>query len=235
MTRRVGILGGTFDPIHRGHIDLGLAAQSSLALTSVLVVPSNAPSYRPAPKASTFHRFAMAALAVAGRLGWQVSDIELSEDEPSYTSATLGRLRERGYNSAELFFLAGADAFSEIGMWRDYPNFLDGAHFGVVSRPGWPADRLRQTLPSLSTRMRAPDEWLETEGASIILIDAQTADVSATAIRRRCAEGLSIAEMVPPAVQQHLEQHGLYRSAISNRRARDHTTNPAVGRLHDEG
>jgi len=234
MTRRVGILGGTFDPIHRGHLDLGLAAQASLALTSVWVVPSNVSSYRPAPVASRFHRFAMTAIAVAGRPHWQVSDIEISEEGRSYTSETLGRLHGRGYGPEELFFLVGADAFSEIGTWKDYPSFLDGAHFAVVSRPGWPAGRLRETLPALSTRMRTPGDWFDAGGTGVILIDAQTTDVSSTAIRRRRENGLSVADMVPPGVQQHIEQHGLYTSAIFDRPGRDGTANWAAGGLHGE-
>lgn len=232
MTRRIGILGGTFDPVHCGHIDLGAAAQSALDLTSVLVIPSNVPPHRPAPVASSFHRFAMVALAISGRHGWQASDLELSEETQSYTATTLRRFHQRGCGAVELFFVIGADAFSEIAIWKDYPGLLDSAHFAVVSRPGWPVDRLRQTLPSLSRGMRTPGNWLEQPGPCIILIDAQTADVSATAIRNRCLEGLSVADMVPPGVRQHLEQHGLYASTASDRRGRDGLTNPAADRLH---
>jgi nicotinate-nucleotide adenylyltransferase len=234
MTRRVGILGGTFDPIHRGHVDLGVEAQSALDLTSLLVIPSNVPPHRPAPTASSFHRFAMVALAVAGRPGWQASDIELCEEAQSYTSTTLRRLNERGYEPGELVFVIGADAFADIGSWKDFPGILEGAHFAVVSRPGWPVDRLRQTLAALSPRMRTKGDWLERAGPWIILIDAHTSNVSATAIRGRCAEGLSVADMVPPGVRQHLEQHGLYTSTASDRRGRDRLTNPAAGRLHGQ-
>ncbi len=233
-TRRVGILGGTFDPIHQGHVDLGMAAQSSLALTSVLVVPSNRPPYRPAPLASGLHRFAMAALAVAGRPGWQVSDIELAEDVRTYTSETLIRLHALGYEPRELFFLTGADAFSEIAAWKGYPGLLDSAHFVAVSRPGRPVDQLRSTLPSLSTRMRTTDTWQDGARTWIILIDAPTADVSATAVRDRCRQGLSVAGMVPPGVRQHLEQHRLYDPEIPDRHERDQAPNPAAGRLHGQ-
>ncbi len=205
MTRRLGILGGTFDPIHVGHIDLASAAQEALDLTSVTIIPANVPPHRSRPVASAFHRFAMIALALADRPAWMASDVELLDASTSYTSMTLQRLHGEGYQPSELFFLIGADAFSEIGTWKDYPAILDMAHFAVVSRPGMPIDRLRQALPALATRFREPGDQ-----PSIVLIDAPTADVSSTAIRQRRAAGLSIDTLVPPLVRQHVERHGLY-------------------------
>src|SRR5262245_47463820 len=146
MIRRVGILGGTFDPIHCGHLDLGQAAHQALQLTSMLVTPAHIPPHRPRPSVSAYHRFAMTAIAVSGRTGWQASDLELSQQALSYTAATLTRLHEQGYDASELFFVVGADAFAEIRLWNDYPNLLDGAHFAVVSRPGFPVHALREQL-----------------------------------------------------------------------------------------
>jgi nicotinate-nucleotide adenylyltransferase len=233
MTRRLGILGGTFDPIHRGHLDLVAAAEAALALTEIAVIPLNVPPHRPAPVASSFHRFAMAAIAVAGRAGWQVSDLELTEPGPSYTTETLRRLHARGYRASELFFLIGADAFTDIGLWKDYPGILERANFAVVSRPGWPVAQLPDTLPVLAPRMRSPQEP-STSDTSIILIEADTADVSATATRQRCAEGRSITGMVTDGVRQHIEQHALYAPSASNRRELDTSIIPAAGRLHGE-
>jgi nicotinate-nucleotide adenylyltransferase len=196
--RRIGILGGTFDPIHCGHIDVARAAEEALGLTRVFVITSNVPPHRPDPVASSYHRFAMVALAVSSRSTWYASDIELRSDAPSYTSTTLRRFRDEGYAASELFFVIGADAFADIEAWRDYPAILELAQFAVVSRPGFPAGALRGRLPSLADR--------------ILVIDAPTADVSSTVIRQRIASGDSIAGLVPPAVQQHIERHGLYAS-----------------------
>lgn len=234
-TRRIGILGGTFDPIHRGHTDVAQAACDALVLTHVLVIPANIPPHRPQPFASSYHRFAMAALAVSGRQGWSVSDLELRTEAPSYTSTTLGRFHGRGYLATELFFLIGADAFADIGAWRDYPQILDAAHFVVVSRPGFPAGQLPQRLPLLTSRMAwAPLQELMNRGPSIILIDAETADVSSTAIRRCRAENQSITGMVDPGVQQHVEQHGLYTPMTPGRRRSDGQPIPPAGRLHGQ-
>jgi nicotinate-nucleotide adenylyltransferase len=217
--RRIGLLGGTFDPIHAGHIDLAASAAATLGLSQVVVIPANVPPHRPRPFTSRFHRFAMVALAVAGRVGWRVSDLELRHESPSYTVTTLLRFHERGYRPDELFFLIGADAFVDIGSWRDYPAILDRAHFVVVSRPRCPVTVMRERLPVLASRMIDGSPGMEPPSApAIILIDAATADVSSTAIRTRLERGETTDGMMDPRVQQHIVQHGLYRSSTSERR-----------------
>jgi nicotinate-nucleotide adenylyltransferase len=241
--RRIGILGGTFDPIHTGHIALANAAQERLGLTRLILVPSHTPPHRPRPLASGFHRFAMVALTVAGRANWQSSDIELSIEGRSFTTDTIRLFLDQGFHPSELFFIIGADAFAEIATWKDYPDLLDRAHFAVVSRPGHPATDSPLRLPQLADRMRSGpfddafdralvDSWRQPP--VIILIDAPTPDVSATAIRRRCAEGAPIAGLVDPRVQQHIEQHGLYTSIGPGRWADDDADIPAAGRMHGQ-
>lgn len=230
--RRIGLLGGTFDPIHMGHLDVGRVAQSTLGLQEVLVIPANVPPHRPKPHTSSFHRFAMVALAVAGREGWRASDVELRHEAPSYTITTLRRFHERGYAPTELYFLIGADAFADITKWREYPRLLDHAHFAVVSRPGCPVDALPERLPALATRMVRPGA--EPSAPSIFLIDGVTADVSSTAIRQRLAVGEHAEGMVDPRVLHHIEQHGLYRAFTTERRGVAVTPPAAAGRLHGQ-
>jgi nicotinate-nucleotide adenylyltransferase len=217
--RRIGILGGTFDPIHCGHLDIGLAAQRALDLTEVDVIPAHVPPHRPQPAASSYHRFAMVALAVAHRRHWKASDLELRSDDRSYTTTTLHKFGGRGYMPSELFFIIGADAFAEIGYWRDYPAILDLANFAVVSRPAFPVSGLVEGLPDLAARMMRV-EFVDRvlDRPTIVLIDAVTADVSSTAIRSLRAAGQSISGLVPPGVQQHIDQHGLYASTTRERR-----------------
>jgi nicotinate-nucleotide adenylyltransferase len=235
-TRRIGILGGTFDPIHLGHLDVGAAAESALALTEVIVVTANIPPHRPDPAASSYHRFAMVALAVNGRERWRASDLELERPSRSYTTGTLQSFHDLGFSPGELFFLIGADAFAEIETWKDFPAFLDRAHFAVVSRPGYPVAELRDRLPKLAGRMIGPSDSVAQvmTSTSIFLIDAATADVSGTAIRQRCATGGSIAEMVPPMVREHIERHGLYSSASPRNAAVDFARTQTAGRLHGQ-
>lgn len=233
MSRRVGILGGTFDPIHTGHLDLGIVAQTLLTLTRVYVIPARVPPHRPQPMASSFHRFAMVALAVANRRGWRASDLELqSSEQPSYTTMTLQKLHEQGFAPSELFFIIGADAFAEIETWRDYPTILDRSHFAAVSRPGCSVEDLPRLLPRLRRRMiRPPVGAIDQRDPAIILIDERTADVSSTTIRERRANGESISGLVDLGVEQHIEQHGLY---IPNIAGRSDGSDPPAGRLHGE-
>ena len=233
--RRVGILGGTFDPIHWGHLDLADVAASELGLTRLFVITANVPPHRPQPLASAFHRFAMVSIALLDRPDWCAADLELRHAAPSFTSRTLDLFRDRGYVSSELFFIIGADAFAEIETWRDYPRILDAAHFAVVSRPGFSVKDLPRRLPSLANRMaRPPIDDVAQIDPLVILIEAPTADVSSTAIRERLASGESIAGLVPPRVQQHIDHHGLYSSMTPGRRRADAPRVPAAGRLHDE-
>lgn len=235
MPRRIGLLGGTFDPVHMGHLDLAAVAHAALDLTQVFVIPASLSPHRPKPLTSTFHRFAMVALAVAGRRDWRVSDVELRHEPPSYTSVTLRRFHERAYPPTELFFLIGADAFLQVPTWRDYPGLLDDAHFVVVSRPGHSVATLAEQMPTLASRMVhvTPGMTLP-DTPSILLIDAQTADVSSTAIRTRLATGETIEGMVDPRVRQHIEQHGLYSSPLPDRRRSSPLAHPAAGRLHGQ-
>jgi nicotinate-nucleotide adenylyltransferase len=211
MTRRIGILGGSFDPIHRGHVDLAEAAQQRLGLTSVFVIPANVPPHR----------------------DWRATDLELRSTEPSYTTSTLQRFHERAYQPSELFFLIGGDAFAEIALWKDYPQILDATNFVVVSRPGCRVSEMRDRLPNLASRMvEADSDRVGRREPVIILIDVTTADVSSTAIRKMRSRGESITGMVDPGVEQHIEQHGLYSATIPGRRGSDRASNEAAGRLH---
>ena len=229
--RRLGILGGTFDPIHCGHLDLGRAAASALGLTEIVVMTANIPPHRPQPQTSSYHRFAMVALAVAGCEHWHASDLELVAASPSFTTGTLQRFRDRGYAATEMFFIIGTDAFVDIESWKDFPAILDRSHFAVVSRPGLSLQEMSKRLPALAPRMAAPADVGARATASIFLIDALTADVSATAIRRRVASGEPITGLVPPAVRQHIEQHALYSAPFV-----DTDTHHAsqAGRLHGQ-
>lgn len=200
---RVGILGGTFDPIHVGHLEAASAAKQALALDSVLLLPSRTPPHRSTePRASVFHRFAMAALAAA-ECGMHVSDLEVRREGPSYTALTLEALHRDGFAPAQLFFITGSDAFAEVATWYDYPRILQLANFAVVSRPGAPrAADLVRNLPS-----PIPDR------PTVYSVEAATPDVSSTEIRRRAGAGESIDGLVPSSVAGHIRRHNLYLPA----------------------
>jgi nicotinate-nucleotide adenylyltransferase len=175
---RIGILGGTLDPIHCGHLAAAAAARDTFDLPRVLVIPSHVPPHRPVqPVASPYHRFAMAALAVSGMPRVEACDDELRAEGPSYTADTLERLHRRGYGPSQIFFVTGADAFAEIATWKRYPEVLDLAHFVVVSRPGYAIDALAERLSDLRERMRPAAAPARTDGGTLIfLLQAPTLD-----------------------------------------------------------
>jgi nicotinate-nucleotide adenylyltransferase len=189
---RVGILGGTFDPIHNGHLEAADAARRQLKLDRIMLLPARTPPHRSAePRASAFHRFAMAAMAATTKPGMEVSDLELHRDGPSYTSITLQQLHGEGYAPSQLFFILGADAFAEIATWHDYPRLLDFSNFVVVSRPGISTSHV-------------------TSGPRMFFVAADTPDVSSTEIRRRVGAGEPIDGLVPSIVADHIRRHRLY-------------------------
>lgn len=233
----LGVLGGTFDPIHHGHLAAGLRAQSALHLERVLLVPSHIPPHRSATAgASPADRLAMARLAAADQPGWAVSDVELQREGPSYTFDTLSELAKtlRGEAAArvewQIFFIIGADAFAEIATWSRYPALLDLAHFAVVARPGITLHSLKARVPDLADRMTTPDLFephafakasarkqaahpTPNEKTRVILIETATPDVSSTEIRRRVRAGESIHGLVPEPVASYIATHHLYVEA----------------------
>jgi nicotinate-nucleotide adenylyltransferase len=207
----LGVLGGTFDPIHNGHIAAAEAAQRALTLEAITLVPSRIPPHRQDPVgASGEDRYAMAALAAAERPHWTASRLELDREGRSYTYDTLIELRNQ-VPGTQIFFILGADAFAEIATWSRYPAVLDLANFVVVSRPGITLDSLRERAPSAfpSTSLRASSLGPSAK-TRVILVEATTPDVSSTEIRRRIRAGESLASLVPDSVANYIQQHRLY-------------------------
>jgi nicotinate-nucleotide adenylyltransferase len=200
MTVRIGILGGTFDPIHLGHLEAASAARRALSLDRLLLLPSRTPPHRSTePRASVFHRFAMAALAAAER-DMSVSDLEVRREGPSYTALTLEALHREGFAPTELFFITGSDAFADVGTWHDYPRILQLANFVIVSRPG---------APHVSELIPNPHPLIP-NAPTLYSVEASTPDVSSTDIRRRVGAGESIDGLVPSSVAGHIRRHHLY-------------------------
>lgn len=197
----LGVLGGTFDPVHLGHIAAAEAAQQFLALDQIVLIPSSIPPHRAQPAtASAADRLAMAQLAASTRPGWSVSRIELDRQGKSYTYDTLAEL---GHPARQIFFIIGTDAFAEMASWSRYPAVLDLANFVVVSRPGTTLDSLRERVPSAFSHYSAAS-------TRVILVEAHTPDVSSTEIRRRVRAGQPLSGLVPDAVEDYISAHGLY-------------------------
>jgi nicotinate-nucleotide adenylyltransferase len=210
-SRRLGILGGTFDPIHFGHLDAADAARRALHLDEVLLIPSSDPPHRPAdPLASGFHRFALVALAIQDDDALRASDMELTRAGLSYTADTLRAVTRQGWLPSQIFFILGSDAFAEIATWREFPTVLDTANFVVIARPGTTLDAAAAKTPALRGRLRFPEETSGTSGTSIYLVEARTRDISSSTIRARLAARQMIDDLVPAAVARHIVAHHLY-------------------------
>jgi nicotinate-nucleotide adenylyltransferase len=208
---RLGLLGGTFDPVHDGHLAAGRAARAALALDQVQLVPAHVPPHREVgPRASTPHRFAMAAIAALDEPGFAVSDVEIERAGPSFTYDTLQAAHASGLAASQIFFISGADAFAEIATWSRYPAVLELAHFVVVARPGATLTGIEARLPDLAGRLCQAVDVDRRPGTGIILVEAVTPDVSSTVIRARAAQGYSLAGLVPARVEQYIRRHGLY-------------------------
>lgn len=212
---RMGILGGTFDPVHYGHLDAARAARRALALDEVLLMPSREPPHKASSEhVSSEHRLAMTSLAVSLHEELRASDLELRSSAPSYTSRTLQRLARCGYDPSQLFFILGSDAFADIAQWYDYPDLLDRGHFVVVARRDCPVSELPRRLPALAGRMRRPERSLlvraQSGATAVWLVEAETRDVSSSAVRHRLAHAQSVDELLPDVVATYVARHGLY-------------------------
>lgn len=220
---RLGVLGGTLDPVHVGHLAAAWTAIHALSLDAVWLMPAHVPPLKPPPGASPWHRFAMAALAVAGEDRVAVSDLELSRTGPSFTIDTLQALQHQGHRSSQIFFITGADAFAGIETWHRFPALLDQAHVVVVTRPGHEMPAAVITHPAIAPRLergagtRADHAPQRTDSCRIWCVEADTPDVSSSEIRQRVLTGQEVGDRVPPLVAAHIRQHGLYTSTAAAR------------------
>jgi nicotinate-nucleotide adenylyltransferase len=189
------VLGGTFDPIHLGHLRAAENAREALGLDQVLFIPSGSPPHRGAPLSSALDRFAMVALATAGQPSFVASDVELARDGPSYTADTMAALRREG-PADQLFLIVGSDTFPEMATWRDPERLFASCTVAVAERPG-------ATAPELAAARGSAWRVERVSGPGLA--------VSATEVRRRVREGLSVRYLVPDGVADYIAKRGLYR------------------------
>jgi nicotinate-nucleotide adenylyltransferase len=196
---RIGVFGGTFDPIHRGHLEVADECAAKLDLDPVLMVPSNIPPHREAPKAPAEERLLMVQLAVKGHSRLRASDVEVRRGGTSYMVDTL-RILEQANPGAEMTLLLGWDAVAEFLSWRDTDAIPRLARIAVFTRSGSPppqATLLARLGPASNTR----------------LIEVNSPLISATSVRRILAAGGSAADLLPAAVAGYIKEKGSYQDA----------------------
>jgi len=193
---RIGLLGGSFDPVHNAHLSLAHAALNALKLDQVQLIPAGQPWQRAPLGASPEHRLEMLRLATRDTSAFKVNPIEIHRIGPTYTIETLQALDP----AHEYFWILGADQLTNFCTWHQWTDIVERVHLAVAQRPG--------------STIVAPDalkQWLSAHQRKLLEIPFQPLDVSATAIRKRIAQKQSAQDLLPEVVEQYILEHGLYR------------------------
>ena len=216
--RRIGILGGTFDPVHNGHLRTALEVAELLALDELRLVPSSVPPHRGAPLASAAERLRMLQLATDVQPGFVVDDRELVRGGASYTIDTLRSLRAELGATARLCLVVGLDAFAAIDTWKEWRALGEHAHIVVVQRPG-AALALREAVARWATTRLAADAGKALADAAhgaILRLELTQLAISATHIRELLAQGRSPRYLLPDAVLDHILENRIYTRAAAH-------------------
>jgi len=200
LNLKLGVLGGTFDPPHNGHLLIAREALTQLGLTQVLFAPTRQPPHKNAAAHTAIeHRIEMVRLAIAADPQFVLSRVDVDRAGPTYTVDTMRILREQFGARAELFFIMGMDSLANILTWRAPEQLIQLCQLAVFARPGFGANlvALEQKIPGLRAR--------------VVLLDAPALDIAASDLQTRVRAGESIAHLVPEAVARYVAEKGLYR------------------------
>jgi nicotinate-nucleotide adenylyltransferase len=212
---RLGIFGGTFDPIHYGHLRAGEEVAETLGLSQLWFMPAAAPPHKARPGLTPFEmRLAMARLAVGEHPRLAVSDLEGRRPGKSYTVETLRLLRQEMGPAGELYYVLGMDAILEISTWRNFRELFTLSHFVVLDRPGYARDRLARVLqgevdPGFR-ELPAGEGFLHPSGFRVLLVATTRLDISATRIRSLAGAGHSVRYLLPEEVRRYIIEKNLY-------------------------
>ena len=216
--RRVAAFGGTFDPIHNGHIEVVRAVVRNFLVDQLLIIPANRPPHKDTSAiADAYHRFTMSVLASIDEPNVLVSTIELEAPDRPYTFETIERLQGGFRGVTRLFFVIGADSFEEINTWREPERLLSSANFIIVTRPGYEVrsshldERSRSTVIDLRGREGRVEIKGELDEYHIYLTDYVYTGVSSTKIRQRVRDNESFEDLVPHRVAVYIKKYELYR------------------------
>lgn len=200
--KRIGILGGTFDPVHYGHIALAEDAVREANLQEVVMIPARIQPFKQDREyASGEDRFNMLALAAGKNDYVTVSKFELEQESVSYTYLTLRHMQEFFGEDTRLFFITGTDSFLKIDTWKNAPELLTKYSYIIGTRPGYRQEEYEKALERITSAY----------GTEVISMNKTELDISATQIRQMVAEGEDISNLVPPEVNRYIKEHGLYR------------------------
>jgi nicotinate-nucleotide adenylyltransferase len=223
-SKRIALYGGTFDPVHTGHIAVADGLSKLFALDRVLFIPAYvAPHKRVRDVTPALHRYAMLALATQDKENFRISTVELDAPERPFTFETLTQMRDSMGRDAQLFFVMGADSWMEITTWREWERVLTLSNHIVITRPGYDVGAEHVT-PGISKRIvnlrgmdqeQAAQKIDESDGAKIYVTDAVNMDISATGVRQAVRDGrvTDWTRHVQPSVANYIRKYGLYKEA----------------------
>lgn len=222
----IALFGGTFDPIHSGHLRAAVAAARQYRLERILFVPSGNPPHKVGNNLTEFaHRYSMVVLACAGDRRFVPSMLEAptAAGRPQYSINTVRKVRRSLAAKDRLFFLLGVDAFLDLPHWKDYRQLLDLADFIVVSRPGYSNSKIEKVVPPALLRgdpRGLRRNTLTLRRSVIHILRGVDVPVASRDIRQAIRAGRPVAGLVPPLVEEYLRKEALYRSASAARRTR---------------
>ena len=216
VNNRIGILGGTFNPIHYGHLRVSEEVREGIGLEKVFFIPSGNPPLKAMELAPAKDRYEMTRIAIGTNPLFQISDIECRRTEKSYTVETLSELKGT-YPGKEFYFILGIDSFIEIPLWHQPEKLMELTNFVVVSRPGFSFSGLAslviadaEVLQALDDRRLRAHRTRLKSGGDIFLMNVTLVDISATVIRSLVHRGMSIKYLLPEMVESFIISHGLY-------------------------
>lgn len=209
----VGVFGGTFDPIHIGHLRLAEELAEALDLAEVRFIPAGIPPHRAAPQTPASHRLEMLRRALAGNSKFSADAREIERPGPSFTVDTLASLRAEMGAQTPLWLLLGADAFLGLTGWHDWLRVLDLANIAVAARPGCAALTQAELPAMLMETVEIRQGWDNTPAGAIRLLPMTPLDIASTALRAACMRGASLRYLVPDAVLDYIQEHSLYSNA----------------------
>ena len=208
--RRIGLFGGTFDPIHLGHLRCAQEVWEAFDLSQVIFILAATPPHKlDRPIISTQHRWNMVKLAVADNPSFALSDVEIKREGASYSIETISHYHRNLKKEERLFFIIGADAFCEIETWKDYPQLFTVCDFIVISRPQF--DPLQAPVLTSEGFQKEGDRFLHPSGHSLHLLSVTPIGIASTEIRRAVREGRSLTYLIPKEVEEYITKEGLYR------------------------
>ncbi|MDZ7662234.1 nicotinate-nucleotide adenylyltransferase [Thiohalophilus sp.] len=209
----IGILGGTFDPIHFGHLRPALEIYQALGLRELRFIPSGEPPHRDKPQASALQRLMMVRAAIAGQPGFVIDDRELRRSGPSYMVDTLHSLREELGTSTPLCLVLGLDAFLGLEGWHRWQDLFDYTHLVITHRPGWSLRDMRTDsilAREIQTRYSEPEQLARQPAGKLAFQSVTQLDISASGIREELARGRDIRYLLPDTVHEFIKTQHIY-------------------------